>query len=388
MSCRPLLYAITVLTTICADAGAVTFSVDTQVHASLTPGAPLRFHTIRMSGIIEAGDADKLRTILGRLRPTGLPDAPLATMEMSSVGGDLLEGMAIGRLMREFHVASIVRSGDECLSACAIAFLGGTSAILPASVATSRSVEIGARVGFHSFYLNPNVMQEPDDNPRASRVKGFNEARGGAARLFRFAVEMGVEPSRIAQMIGRPPDVYDFLETAASFADYGVCPASLPAPRSGLAVQAANVCNHVMADIEPDPSPVVEPLTAAQTGRHLLEVVQRQMLPRGTRGALSASLASYPIMRNEVATARLYSDLRAAGVPLPELVGPVFRVGPYLAGTYDSHCVVSLSADSLHHLDVAITGPGGIAAARRSAPASCPGLFRYGVREVVNPSGP
>jgi hypothetical protein len=58
-------------------------------------------------------------------------------------------------------------------------------------------------------------------------------------------------------------------------------------------------------------------------------------------GALFEQFASYSVMRVERSIDRLYADLRAAGVRLPEIVGPVFEVSGYQVGGQDAQCFVS-----------------------------------------------
>src|SRR5690606_17245510 len=44
---------------------------------------------------------------------------------LSSQGGDFGAGVALAKVMRDKGLASVVKSGDECLSACAIVVVGG-----------------------------------------------------------------------------------------------------------------------------------------------------------------------------------------------------------------------------------------------------------------------
>jgi hypothetical protein len=140
-----------------------TLSLDTRSIPGLTPKSAIVQHTIRVSGPIETGDADRLRKMLERLRATTppAPGAPLATVELSSKGGDLYEGLKLGYLFREFDVATVVRAADVCQSACALAFLGGTQSHTPGQAVPSRNLEIGGQVGFHNFYLSSPAISRP-----------------------------------------------------------------------------------------------------------------------------------------------------------------------------------------------------------------------------------
>ena len=92
----------------------------------------------------------------------------MATIEFSSKGGDLLEGIKIGYLLREFDVATLVREGDLCLSACALAFLGGTQSRQPPAAIPSRRIAIGGKVGFHNFTINVGHVQAETRNDAAA----------------------------------------------------------------------------------------------------------------------------------------------------------------------------------------------------------------------------
>src|SRR5207253_5349398 len=105
-------------------------------------------HRIRLTGIIRPGDADRLREVLAgfRMPATAVPGRSLATIELSSLGGNLVEGLKIGYLLKEFGVVAVVRSGDTCLSACALAFLGGNDRNAPSVPSDRCNLEIGGKV--------------------------------------------------------------------------------------------------------------------------------------------------------------------------------------------------------------------------------------------------
>lgn len=72
-----------------------------------------------------------------------LADAlPRAVVVLLSPGGDLHAGIEIGKLIRDRELATLVESGKECASACALAWLAGTPRIMAE----------GATIGFHAAY--------------------------------------------------------------------------------------------------------------------------------------------------------------------------------------------------------------------------------------------
>ena len=373
-----------------AEAHGATIAVVAERHAGSMAKSPPASRTIRLTGPIEAGDSDNFRQLVTRLKGS-TPELPGAqvTVELSSLGGDVYEGLRLGYFFREFRTRTVVRRGDLCLSACALAFLGGTSGDDPIEPLPNRSIEIGGTVGFHSFHLNPRSLQQntPKD-PAAGRLMGFDEARGGSAAVIRYAASMEIEPGLIAHMLGQPPEEFAYIDTVAEFAALNICPIGLSRPLTGPAVQATNACNHATRWLDPAKPSQAIMMTAPSARLRMLEHIQRNLLSVGVKGPLADQLASYATMRNEAATAKLYDDLKAAGLPLPELVGPIFEISGYRAGYYDMACIVSLSLDDPDRYDLAIQGPKGMARAYRSAPKNCPQLFRYDRKEVINPHTP
>jgi hypothetical protein len=113
--------------------------------AAALPAAALQFTQQRLGGVsvvlasgeIVAGDADRLAAFL-----TGRPVSG-ATVVLDSPGGDLVEGMVLGALIRQQRLGTRILSGDECASACVFSFVGGVV----------REVDNGARLGVHTASL-------------------------------------------------------------------------------------------------------------------------------------------------------------------------------------------------------------------------------------------
>jgi hypothetical protein len=108
---------------------------------------------ILATGDIRRGDLEKLKTFLsqtGRKRNTAI--------YLASPGGDLYEGMSLGRFFKYKHIKTVVEGGHECASACAIAFLGGTDN----SGNPWRSSSTTSRLGFHAFNAPNSGPISPD----------------------------------------------------------------------------------------------------------------------------------------------------------------------------------------------------------------------------------
>jgi hypothetical protein len=103
------------------------------------------------------------------------------------------------------------------------------------------------------------------------------------------------------------------------------------------------------------------------------------------KGRLADQLASGAVMRVKEEIDRLYDDLRAAGLALPDIVGPTFEVGRHQKDGYEPVCYVSLSSDKPDEYDVVVQGPRGLSDPARPPPENSRRLFLFDQSDVVNP---
>lgn len=127
------------------------------------------------------GDAVFLRKIL--------KSNNYAEIWLNSGGGNLLEGVEIGRILREKKQFVRVANGMYCVSACTVAFLGGML----------RTIDPGARYEVHAysgvlFGLPDGAMEEMKVDPELTLKKyAYENAKDGriwAARLMIYFQEM------------------------------------------------------------------------------------------------------------------------------------------------------------------------------------------------------
>jgi hypothetical protein len=352
------------------------FTLDTKTIPGLTPRTSMASHTIRLTGLIEPGDADRLRKMLERLRgPKAaelVPNAPLATVELASMGGDFHEGLKLGYLFREFGVATMVRAREQCLSACALAFLGGTQGQAASQVAVpSRSLEIGGQVGFHNFYLtSPGDLSARSKDAREGVSIGFSVARGGAAALLRYAAQMGVDMAFVARMMGQPPDAWDYLDSDEEFVTLRVCPLGLEKRPSNPAAVAANICNHATGGLGHATPLQARSLSPRESRRQLLERVRDMAQAASIKGLLGSQIGAVLGQRDEALVEAVYGGLRGAGVPLPEIHGANYQVTGYAMGALAVECHVSFERGDLPKYDVVLMSADGLIKPFQTAPAA------------------
>jgi hypothetical protein len=99
-------------------------------------------NAILATGIIEQGDTDRLAAFMRKL-----PPKEHFAVYLASDGGDLYEGMRLGRFFKQNRIETVIEGGHDCASACALAFLGGTGN----DGHPWRSSSTNSRLGFHAF---------------------------------------------------------------------------------------------------------------------------------------------------------------------------------------------------------------------------------------------
>ncbi|MCE7030762.1 hypothetical protein [Jiella avicenniae] len=206
---------------------------------------------IALSGVMAKGDAGKLGALIDEVCRTRECDYQntAAMLSLDSPGGTFTEGIAIARVMRERNVAAIVEDGSLCLSACALAWLGGTSFHATGGVGTyvDRFVEPGGRIGFHSPYISPAAIAAlPAEERLDTQASGL---RLGISTLVRFLADFNVDPLVIDRIVAMGPDEVMAIETVADVVAFGGELPPVPASMLGLdrAAITRNVCEKLLA---------------------------------------------------------------------------------------------------------------------------------------------
>jgi hypothetical protein len=99
-------------------------------------------NAVLLKGRIDDGDTYELQVYIA-----GLAKKPNVVVYLNSAGGNLREGMRLGRFFFQNKIETVVESKTQCASACALAFLGGRDE----SGKPRRTKASTGGVGFHSF---------------------------------------------------------------------------------------------------------------------------------------------------------------------------------------------------------------------------------------------
>jgi hypothetical protein len=144
-------------------------------------------------GVIDEGASDRLKKFL---IDNGVPGD--SSLYLNSNGGSLVEGMSLGRVIREHGLFTHIGRTDsdfsaiydgECYSACSLAFLGGVF----------RFNNNGSPYGVHRFYSGPGGNSIDSDTAQiiSAEIIGYIHEMGISTSFFRFMTEAGSDELRL-----------------------------------------------------------------------------------------------------------------------------------------------------------------------------------------------
>lgn len=153
---------------------------------------------------------------LTRAAEEGLFDGFLTRICLNSPGGSLGEVLALlewsERAEDGFYFGTRVRSGEECLSSCAILFMFGQS-FGANSPYPSRELEPGARLGFHSPFIRDGAAPAASDSEVFSVA--LQVAKLLADRSYRATTAEGaaLPQELLALVLGTPSAEMRYVES-------------------------------------------------------------------------------------------------------------------------------------------------------------------------------
>jgi hypothetical protein len=185
---------------------------------------------IYATGNVVPGDTIKLKAIA-----ESIPSDEISVrLILNSPGGNLLEGLRLGVLIRDKALETIVKKDGTCYSACAIAFLGGTSRYAT-GYGVGRFLEPGAKLGFHGF------------SAPKEQVVFLNEALNSARIINGMIVEYAsrlsqVDAAILSRLITISPTNIGIVNTPKELRGLGIkIEGELSASEANWAL---NVCQH------------------------------------------------------------------------------------------------------------------------------------------------
>ncbi len=356
-------------------------------------------HVLQIDGDVGPGDAARVRGLLDSVPvPEGERQPVIA--DVSGEAGDIGEAMAIGRLLHERGVPTLVRRGRSCRAACALIALGGArpEEALAGGIATGgglattpdRRLEIGGILDLSGVLPAPQhsgadaATPDAADRtvaPTTAMARAFAGARATMAAVVGYGAAVSLRAEAIGRLLEPAGSPGGRVSTAGQFLEAGVCPVGTPPRPPRPELQALNICNHAMGEAGmADPSRVM-PIPKREAARHMLLAVHERLRRNNENSPLAAQLWQVLQGRDDRLVARVYADLAATGIALPKLEQRTYEVVGYEGGW---HCHVSLAPGVAEPFATVIVGPGPLARGR-PPPASCPFLVRYDPADILNP---
>lgn len=245
-------------------------SVSGVIETNITPEMAEIGCTLRLSGLIEAGDADRLESYLAvapsiendySLRRPYSPAIrfgfPVGTHRLclNSPGGNFLEAIEIaerlGGYIDEYDNSGVltgVASGDSCFSACSIIFMGGRYSWVPSQDSYweyDRILHPNGRLGFHATFLN---LEDRDYS--FAEVRDIQEVNAVAVSRLMSAIGRGavnMNSQLLTDMFAtNAPDLI-YVETLGQASLYDIAVEPIPVEiivSQTIASVLENQCNH------------------------------------------------------------------------------------------------------------------------------------------------
>lgn len=178
---------------------------------------------IELRGPIDETAVARVETILDDVASR---DLARIVVVLRSEGGSWQEAVALARLFRARHVGTIVPPDADCLSACAIAFLGGSARDAGGETVAARAIDSTARLGFHAPYLAlRNRMFLVTDVERA-----YARAVESMLHLFALADELEIETALLTDLLVSGRDRFAYVDSVEEVARLGIAVSDAPDP--------------------------------------------------------------------------------------------------------------------------------------------------------------
>jgi invasion protein IalB len=146
-----------------------------QVQAAQISTIPIRNDPDRAIIFVEGDlNAEDIEAFRSKIAPFSR-----GTIVFSSNGGLVRTGIEIGRIIRLRDFQTLVEGGKRCASACAIAWLGGTS----------RKMGKGALVGFHAAYIIDEQGKKSENGLGNALIGGYLSQIGLSDRAIAYITQ-------------------------------------------------------------------------------------------------------------------------------------------------------------------------------------------------------
>jgi hypothetical protein len=149
-----------------------------------------------LQGTIQGGETLAVESLVSKLPPT-----QSAAIILHSPGGNLQEGMKLGRFFYRARIPTFVLGyGGSCSSACAIAFLGGRDH----NGRPSRTKMTSGNLGFHQFSRARTSEESAKKYTKTDMENELFRTRAVALSLIEYLADIGEDMSFLHLMLKAP----------------------------------------------------------------------------------------------------------------------------------------------------------------------------------------
>lgn len=207
--------------------------------------------TVHVDGEILPGDLKELVGVLSVIDgfEEGFWDGG-TVLSLNSPGGSYLEGIEIGRMVRDKGIGTRVPDGAGCYSACAIVFMHGTSKA-DGEEWLNRRLHPKGLLGFHAPYL---VLPEEIVPSRAMVEASYSAAMTSIAALVESAGHIFSE-ELLMKMLMTPADEMLMARTVGDVLLWDIALDGAPQPLTSLTysqmVMACQTRDELERDLRP-----------------------------------------------------------------------------------------------------------------------------------------
>jgi hypothetical protein len=182
-----------------------------------------------IEGGIQGGETLALESFVGKLPP----NKSIAVI-LNSPGGNLDEGMKLGRFFHRARISTFVLGyGGGCYSACAIAFLGGRDR----DGRRSRIKMTGGSLGFHQFRRVRDPDKAGQKFTKADIEQEVTLTRRIALSIIEYLADIGEDMSFLHLMLKAPSADVNLLSNEEAVT-YGI---HVMDQRSDQVIDSANI---------------------------------------------------------------------------------------------------------------------------------------------------
>ncbi|MEP1201324.1 hypothetical protein [Tateyamaria sp.] len=206
-----------------------------------------------LNGPITAGDSDKLSTLIDEFKDSdaysdeyrygdGSFSQEKGRVCLNSPGGSLVEGIALAQLFHRKRVGTAVGRNKSCLSACAVAFMGGLVAYENDVVdQPDRILHPLGKLGFHSPDLGVPTGQYDEKVVK----KAYNIALKSVSSLLDIAAAIAFPNSLSTTMLATPAEEMYIVSSVGEAARWRIAIAPIAEPAQLTIRGLVTTCGHV-----------------------------------------------------------------------------------------------------------------------------------------------